>query len=275
MLEVQIFPLVPNAVLPVPASATTRAHIPTGYGVQEQCLPFTAATALGFLVRSPITFGLCPLGDVPAGGHAFRSPVVSPHPDNRFVDERVFYVKDNPDCRFVKNAFTLDALEIVDAQGKRQFTPVHPGLSFFDREDQQDLFKLNLPYIWHTPPEVDALFVPPINRQTHGLSVLTGLVETDWYANPINMILRKPPADHSVHVAAGENVAQVMFLMRSHRRPTLKVLAPHARVARDLRAGMAEWYRQHAQDRSAYKKLARSAHGRIPVDGGTHSSTDK
>jgi len=38
---------------------------------------------------------------------------------------------------------------------------------------------------------------------------------------------------------------------------------------------MAEWYRQHAQDRSAYKKLARSAHGRIPVDGGTHSSTDK
>jgi hypothetical protein len=77
-MEVQVFPLVPKVVLPRPAPATTRSHVPTGYGVQEQCLPFTAATALGFLIGSPIAFGLCPPGDVPPDGHAFRSPLDRP-----------------------------------------------------------------------------------------------------------------------------------------------------------------------------------------------------
>jgi hypothetical protein len=265
-MDVEIFPLVPNAVLPAPAPATTRAQVPPGYGVQEQCLPFTAATALGFLIRSPITFGLCPPGDVPPGGHAFRSPVARPRMDGTLDDARVFYVKDDPGCRFVKNAFTLDAVEIADGNVKRPFTPVQPGVSFFDREDQHDLFKIHLPYIWRTRAEVDTLFLPPINRATHGLTVLAGLVETDWYANPVNLIFRKPHAGHSIHVTAGEPIAQVLFLVRSHRRPILQVIASHARVARDLRASLVEWYQQQAKDRSAYKKLARSEHGRISTD---------
>lgn len=272
MLEVQVFPLVPNVVLPAPAPAATRTNIPPGYGVQEQCLPFTAATALGLLVKSPITFGLCPPVDVPANCHAFRSPIARPQSDS---DARVFYVKDNPDCRFIKNAFTLDALEIGEGRNKQSYTSIQPGLSFFDREDQHDLFKLHLPYTWRTPPEVDTLFLPPINRPTHGLTVLAGLVETDWYAIPVNMIFRKPPAGHSVHVMVGDSIAQVTFLMRSHRRPTLKVLAPHARLARDLRTEMIEWYRQHSQDRSLYKKLARSAHGKITCEGGSRTLPEK
>src|SRR5919109_5218308 len=107
MTEVQIFPLVPNVMLPVPAPATTRSPIPPGYGVQEQCLPFTAAAALGFLIRSPITFGLCPPANVPPGCHAFRSPLERPHDGGAFADERIFYVKDDPGCRFIKNAFTF------------------------------------------------------------------------------------------------------------------------------------------------------------------------
>src|SRR4029453_2134102 len=84
MTEVQIFPLVSNVVLPVPAPATTRSQVPPGYGVQEQCLPFTAATALGFLIPSPITFGLCLPTDVPPDGHAFRSPIDRPRSDGTF-----------------------------------------------------------------------------------------------------------------------------------------------------------------------------------------------
>jgi hypothetical protein len=275
MMEVQVFPLVPNAVLPAPAPAAIRKQVPTGYGVQEQCLPFTAATALGFLIRSPITFGLCQLGDVPAGCHAFRSPIVRSHLDGTFDDTRVFYVKDDPACRFVKNAFTLNTFEIVEGKIKKPFTPIQPGLSFFDREDQHDLFKLNLPYTWRTPPEVDTLFLPPINRPPLGLTVLAGLVETDWYAIPVNMIFRKPPRGHSIHVVAGDTIAQVTFLMRTHRRPTLKVIAPYDRLTRELRLEMAEWYQHHAKDRSLYKKLARSAHGRISNDGNPHSSSDE
>jgi hypothetical protein len=263
MLEVQVFPLVPGVALPAPATAATRHEIPAGYGVQEHCLPFTAANALGFLIKSPIAFGLCPPGDVPPGGHPFRSPLDRPRPTGGHADERLFYVKDDPACRFVNNAFTMDALEMSRPGGKAEFTPVQPGISFFDREDQQDLFKLHLPFIWRSPSEVDALFLPAINRHGQGLTMLTGLVETDWYAHPVNLIFRKPPPSISLHVATGETVCQVIFISRAHRRPALKVLASHARVARDLRASLVQWYRERARDRSAYKKLARSQHGRI------------
>ncbi|HEY0407117.1 MAG TPA: DUF6065 family protein [Pyrinomonadaceae bacterium] len=263
MLEVQVFPLVPDVALPAPAQATTRRDIPAGYGVQEQCLPFTAANALGFLIKSPIAFGLCTLFEVPTGAHAFRSPLDRPDTSGGHADARVFYVQDAPQSRFIRNAFTWDELEVDDGRGKSRFSPVQPGISFFDREDQQDLFKLHLPYILHTPEEVDALFLPSINRQTQGLTMLSGLVETDWYAHPVNLIFRKPPPGLAVHIKAGDTVAQVIFLSRSQRRPSLKTLPAHARLARDLRAALVEWYQQRGRDRSVYKKLARSHHGRV------------
>ena len=262
MLEVQIFPLVPDVLLPAPAKATTRSDIPAGYGVQEHCLPFTAANALGFLIRSPITFGLCTPGEVPPDGHAFRSPLDRPGIPPEFADERVFYVKDNPSSHFIKNAFTFDAVEVSDFRGKHEINPVQPGISFFDRQDQLDHFKLHLPYIWHTPPEVDTLFLPLIN-QPNAPNVVSGLVETDWYAHPVNLVLRKPPREVFLHVAAGDPVGQAIFLQRAPRRPALKALAGHARLARDLRKGLADWYAQRARDRSAYKRLARSQHGRV------------
>lgn len=262
-MEVQIFSLVPHVTLPVAAPATTRPHIPSGYGVQEQCLPFTAATALGFLIGSPIAFGLCLLEEVPLGANAFRSPLDRPRADGSYEEPRVFYVQDDPRCSFAKNAFTLDAAELGAAPEKSGYSRLQPGLSFFDRPDQLDLFKLHLPYIWRTPSEVDALFLPAINRSTLGLTVLSGVVETDWYASPVNLVLRKPPVAQSVHVSVGDLVAQVVFMSRSQRRPTLKVIASHARAARDFRSTLGEWTRQHAEDRSVYKKLARSHHGRV------------
>lgn len=260
MIEIQIFPLVSNLALPVPAPAGTRPQVPPGYGVQEHCLPFTAATALGFLIKSPITFGVCTLAEVPPECHAFRSPVQPPLSVERAHDERVFYVKDDLACGFVKNAFTLDVLE------ENRKAPRQPGLSFFDRADQTDVFKLHLPYIWRTPPEVDALFLPALNRTSAGLDLLVGLVETDWYASQVNLVLRRPTAGHAAHIAVGDPIAQVIFVPRSQRRPTLKVMPPHARMARELRAELAVWDQQHTADRSAYKKLARSHHGRITTE---------
>ncbi len=262
MPEIQVFPLVANVALPEPAPAKTRARVPPGYGVQEQCLPFTAATALGFLVKSPIDFGLCLPAEVPADGRAFRSPLDRPGIGQGFDDARVFYVKDNPHCHFVGNAFALEELPTVTPPGGRASTVLEPGISFFDRADQGELFKLHLPYVWRTPEAVDALFLPPINRCAPGFEVLAGLVETDWYASPVNLVLRKPPAGHSVHVAAGTVVAQVIFVARAQRRPVLKVVPAHARIARELRGALVQWYRQRAADRSTYRRLARSHQGR-------------
>jgi len=265
-MDVNILSLVPGVSLPTAAPAVARSEIPPGYGVQEQCLPFTAATALGFLIKSPITFGFCLLSDVPAGGRTFSSPFDAQrqqHSDYAPENERFFYVKDDPSCRFSQNAFTVDPIEVAGAGAKQLLTPVLPGISFFDREDQRDLFKIHLPYIWRTPPDVDTLFLPGINRPSQGLQVLIGLVETDWYAHPVNMVCRTPPVGESIHIVAGETIAQAIFISRAHRRPSLKILASYARLTRDLRSELVEWYKVHGQDRSAYKKIARSQHGQV------------
>ncbi len=262
-MEINILPLVPGVALPTAAPAVARSEIPPGYGVQEQCLPFTAATALGFLIHSPLTFGFCLLSDVPAGVRTFSSPFDASRQQRQDYspeDERLFYVKDDPGCGFLKNAFTVDPIEIA---GNQLLTPVLPGISFFDREDQRDLFKIHLPYIWRTPPDVDTLFLPGINRPNQALEVLIGLVETDWYAHPVNMVIRRPPVGESLHIASGETIAQAVFIARSQRRPSLRILASHARLTRDLRSELVEWYKAHGQDRSAYKKIARSQHGQV------------
>jgi hypothetical protein len=242
---IQLVPLVPNVELPRSAFARTREHVPPGYGVQEQCLPFTAASGLGFLIRSPIQFGHCHPEQVPAGCRAFCSPISQPTRESEWV----FYVADDPSCCFSGNAYSFTDI------------PGQPGISFFDREDQQDLFKLHLPYIWRTPENIDTLFLPLLNRSAQGLEVQSGLVETDWYANPVNLILRKPATP--VHYRQGEDLAHAVLISRHLRRPAIEVAASHARLTRDTRKALATWYEQHAQDRSAYKALARSRQGRI------------
>jgi Family of unknown function (DUF6065) len=256
-MELQILPLVPEAVLPTPASATTRSRVPPGYGVQEHCVPFTAASALGLLVRSPIAFGLCHPADVPPSAHSFISPLESD--SHSRPDPRLFYVHDDPASCFSRNAFSFTAIHNHHPGAP---TPIAPGLSFFDRSDQLDLFKLHLPYICRTSEGVDTLFLSPINR-VPPFEVLSGLVETDWYAHPVNLILRKPPHLGSVHVAKGDLVAQLVFIDRARRRSEVKVLPDHARLARELRVKLNEWERQHSADRSAYKQLVRTQHGRV------------
>lgn len=263
IMEVQIFPLVSRVLLPVPSPAGTRPHVPPGYGVEEHCLPFTAANALGFLLRSPISFGICPLAAVPTDGHAFRSPLDRPWTRDK-ENDRVLYVKDDQACEFRKNAFTLDALADKTSRG-----PVQPGISFFDREDQLDLAKLHLPYVWRTPEEVDALFLPLINRSSIGLELLCGLVETDWFTGQVNLVFRLPAVGEAVHIAAGDFVGQVIFVSRPQRRPTLKVLAAHACAARVLRQDLSAWYQMLGADRSAYKQMARSQHGRLAATAGS------
>ena len=249
LTEFQIVPLVPNLELPRRASPKTRSDVPTGYGIQEQCLPFTAASALGFLIPSPIHFGHCPDSDVPKGCRSFRSllPVAGPYAD------WVFYVQDDPRCNFSANAYSLIDLPSVG--------PIlEPGISFFDREDQQDMFKLHLPYIWRTPPEIDTLFVPLLNRKAHSFEVQSGLVETSWYSNPVNMVLRKAPKP--VHVDVGQDVAQAILISRKVQGPQLEVAASHSRLTREIRKLFVEWHAQHATDRSAYKILAHGGHRR-------------
>lgn len=262
--SVTIVPLVPNLAHPRPASARTRSPIPAGYGVQEQCVPFTAASALGFLIGSPIRFGLCIPEEAPKGCRMFRSPLDRPDDGGRFSDPRVFYVFDNPECRFHGNAYQFEGIPVDGSP-----VIIEAGISFFDRPDQQHLFKLHLPYIWRTPEAVDTLFLPLLNRSAKGLEVQSGLVETDWYPSPVNLILAKPPG--AVHFLVGDPVAHAILIPRNFRGLTPEVAPSHSRLTRETRKGLAEWDKQHAQDRSAYKMLARVRQDRVesppPVKG--------
>lgn len=257
-LQVRLLPLVPDAPLPWRAPAATREAVPRGYGVQEQCLPFTAACALGLLVPAPFGFGLCEPIAVPAQARAFAPPPVA----QPAGDTRVFYVVDDPASRFFGNAFDADPVPFFDATGQQaQGRPQQPGISFMDRADQAAFFKLHLPWVLRTPAAVDSLFGPPMNRPAP-LEVLPGLVETDWYAHPVNLVVRRP-AQGALHVARGQVIAQVHWVAREQRRPEVEVLARDGAPAAALRAELGEWFAAHRADRSAYRRLARSQAGRL------------
>lgn len=257
-MQVEVHALVPDPLLPTSAPTSTRAVVPRGYGVQEQCLPFTAAASAGLLIRSPFSFGFCSPAAVPVRARAFAPPVRSPAHDASYL----FYVEDRPSSRFTGNAFRVAPIAYLDPAGQQHLhNAVHPGLSFFDRPDQAGLFKLHLPYVLRTPQGVDSLFMSPINRQGP-LQIVSGLVETDWYAHPVNLVAHLPTGT-SVHVAVGDVIAQVTFMHRTARAAEVTVAAPGSAPSRTLEQDLLRWYMHHSQDRSAYKKLTRTRHGRV------------
>lgn len=232
---------------PVPASPRTREKVPPGYGTREQCRPFVAAAGIGLTIASPISWGYCLPDAVPNQARAFHSPIKGGCPD------RVFYVRDDVEHGFMRNQYA-----IPDKVMKIAGPLVIPGLSFFDREDQQNLVKLHLPYIFRTVEDAGLLFVPPINRKMEkGLTMMSGLVETDWYADAVNLAFELPDKLGSVHVEAGDPLAQVLPISMQAASTNLSILEPHRRKVRDTLASLSEWQYQHGQDRSAYKKISK------------------
>jgi hypothetical protein len=136
-----------------------------------------------------------------------------------------------------------------------------PGLSFFDEPDLQALFKIRLPYILRTPREVDSLFTAAVNRAMP-LGVVSKLVETDWYAHPISVIVRKPQFG-VLHIAAGDVLAQLLLIPRAARRARVQVIAPASDDAQAMHADRIKLLADHADSANPYNRLARSRHGRI------------
>ena len=165
----------------------------------------------------------------------------------------MFYVEDRPSSRFAANAFMAEPILNVDPAGQQHLhSAVHPGLSFFDRTDQENLFKLHLPYVLRTPDGVDSLFMSPINRAAP-LQIVLGLVETDWYAHPVNLVAHVP-AGSPVHISAGDIVGQVIFIHRTARRVQISA-APELTQRQALQRDLLHWYVAKTQDRGATRTL--------------------
>jgi hypothetical protein len=209
------------------------------------------ATGLDLVILSPISFGFCMPSCVPLGARAFQSPIearLSPAEQ----DLRLYWVRDDPLRGFGGNAFVLRGDFGSDYSGL-----LVPGISFFDRNDQIEFCKLHLPYVLRTAPGCVLLFMPLLNRAGGSFEVLSGLVETEWYAQPVNLVLRRP-ASGAAAVAAGQPIAQAVVTRREDRPTQLRQLHPSSEEARLLSEEFAQWYVDHAKHRSAYKTKARS-----------------
>lgn len=245
---VSIIPLVGSFQRPVPASRKIRETVPSGYGRREQCRPFVDANGAGLSIPSPFAWGYCLPEAVPAGARAFRSPVEGG------CAQRVFYVQDDPAMYFRGNQFMLS-----DDVTARTGPMAVPGLSFFELADQQGQVKLHLPYIMRTVERIALLYVPPLNRtRSDGLRLLSGLVETAWYSDAVNMVFELPTIDQAVHVENGEILAQAIPVPSQVTRTQTSFPEGHRRQVRDALDGLAEWRVQKGADRSAYKRLART-----------------
>ena len=157
------------------------------------------------------------------GREFFRSPV------NGGCRERSFYVLDDSGFAIDKNQFIVpDEMRSAIGPG-----PI-PGLSFFDREDQQDHVKVHLPYVLaHTGrcfTANDGIGQPA--RRDDGLVAVTGLVETDWYPGMINLVFKLPPWPKTVHVSAGEIIAQIIPITRELQEIPIQILEGHRKQAR-------------------------------------------
>ncbi len=233
---------------PAPSSPRTREKVPSGYGTREQCLPFVEASRLGLTIPSPFAWGYCKPVDVPVGTRSFRSPV------SGGCSERVFYVRDSAEHGFARNQFAVPE-EILRLTGPI----VIPGLSFFNREDQQDLVKLHLPYIFRTSEEIGLLFTAPLNRTyANGANIMSGLVETGWYADAVNLALQLPDLPSDVHIEAGDPIAQVFPVPMSATNARPVFPENHRRSVRNTLSAVAEWRTRHDADRSAYKKISKN-----------------
>ncbi|MEO1045027.1 MAG: DUF6065 family protein [Pseudomonadota bacterium] len=254
--RIEVIGLVPRFHRPTPASPRTRDSVPSGYGTREQCRPFVAAAALGVTIPSPFRWGYCTADAVPAGCRKFRSPIEGGCPD------RLFYVEDDAKYGFHRNQFTISDIVRSGAGDV-----VIPGLSFFNREDQQHFVKLHLPYIFRTDEDVGLFFDAPVNRDNeNGLTPLSGLVETAWYSDAVNLVLQLPPMPGAVHIAAGDPIAQAYPMPMAIVRTSLDFPEHHRRVVRDTFSDMAAWRAKIKADRSAYKKIAKAQSGKAGAE---------
>ena len=128
-----------------PRAATPRTQPSAARLRRPRAVPAVHGRGGGRVPRAgAVLLGLLPPDDAPDGARRFRSPV---EPVDGY-GERTLYVLDDRAHRFEGNQFSLS-----DAARRHATQAPLPGLSFFDRPDQQDMVKVHLPYLWLTPTE--------------------------------------------------------------------------------------------------------------------------
>jgi hypothetical protein len=104
-----------------------------------------------------------------------------------------------------------------------------------------------------TPPGWSCLFLPPVNRPNGVIEVLSGLVDTDAYASPVNFPFVAVAPDGVYTLKQGTPLVQVIPVRRadvaldaSIRAETEHDAEERERIRRGTHTGTG-WYRRHAR----------------------------
>ena len=104
-----------------------------------------------------------------------------------------------------------------------------------------------------TPPGWSCLFLPPINRPNGVFEVLSGLVDTDSYAAPVNVPFVATAHDGVYALKKGMPLVQVIPFRRDDAAIDASIRAENAqeakereRIGRSTQAGQG-WYQRHAR----------------------------
>jgi Family of unknown function (DUF6065) len=119
--------------------------------------------------------------------------------------------------------------------------------------EPRPLMKFHNPWAIRTPPGWSCLFVPPLNRPTRAIEVLSGVVDTDGYVAPVNFPFVAVGEDGVHTLPKGSPLVQVIPFERTDGRlegVTRSELEHEAdereRVLRSTLAAQG-WYRDHVR----------------------------
>jgi hypothetical protein len=121
--------------------------------------------------------------------------------------------------------------------------------------EPRPMMKFHNPWTIRTPEGWSCLFVPPLNRPNGLFEILSGVVDTDRYASPVNFPFVALAEDGVHALAKGTPLAQVIPFAREDERLEGEVraeseqeAAERERIHRNTLAGEG-WYRGRSRSR--------------------------
>ena len=128
----------------------------------KNCMPFLDALSYGYILKMPQDMDL---------KHGFLED------KKKYDSERKYSLNDPQFLNYAHETKHNDNHPLTQISGK---------CPFVEKNNFLPIYKIISPWIINTPPGYSCLFVPPLNNQDDRFEIISGIVDTDCYPQPIN-----------------------------------------------------------------------------------------
>jgi hypothetical protein len=108
--------------------------------------------------------------------------------------------------------------------------------------------KFIMPWTISTPPGWSTLFTPLLNRENEMFDVMSGIVDTDKHAMPVNIPFFLKPKGRTIAVDRGTPICQLIPFFRGDLEPEVRALTSEESLTATRQSfaasAMAGWYRK-------------------------------